>query len=305
MQVQIVGATIENYLTIRLSLLNVSQTKKVTYRSWSDQTTLIGRDHATLKDSFGNSYTRTVTLLGANSRTVHPDKSVTDVLTFERPIDKASYLELELSASNYGCEGVICFRIPLISVEGSEANKQQALRRRAEEERKAAQVRAEEERRAAEEARRIAEEKRRLAEEAADAARKELAARRVKAQLDLLGLQDALKAALDEEAQVYAKRRQAYEAVSDAEKKAAQDYAAYEKQLNGLYHSTGESKRKDELRKECAEAKQRADESEKRANGLRADARDAADEAARASDAVGKARRAVQQAEATIQAMEK
>jgi hypothetical protein len=110
----------DTHLIVRLYLLNTSPTKKVEYRSWGGEDFSFDRDHATCKDNFGNSYYRRE--FGLFSRpvgaakgveSIYPNKSVTDVLVFEVPVSKVTYLDLELSASNYGSEGTVRFRIPV------------------------------------------------------------------------------------------------------------------------------------------------------------------------------------------------
>jgi hypothetical protein len=118
----------DDLLMIKLNLLNMNATKKVEYRSWAGGDLSLSRDYATLKDNFGNSYKRIGFSLRADpvgaierSKSLHPDKPVTDVLVFEVPLETATHLDLELPAKNYGGEGLIRFRIPMMSVEGSRA----------------------------------------------------------------------------------------------------------------------------------------------------------------------------------------
>jgi hypothetical protein len=44
---------------------------------------------------------------------IHPGKPVKDALVFEKPIEAATFLFLELPAKNYNGEGMIRFRIQL------------------------------------------------------------------------------------------------------------------------------------------------------------------------------------------------
>jgi hypothetical protein len=115
------GTTSEdNLLMVKLELLNINPTKKVEYTSWAGKDISFNRDDATLKDNFGNTYKRvgfgsTSYPVGAVgwSTSVYPDKAITDVLVFEVPLEKATYLDLELPAQNYGGEGMVRFRIPM------------------------------------------------------------------------------------------------------------------------------------------------------------------------------------------------
>ena len=114
----------DDLLMVKLDLLNKNPTKKVEYHSWGAEVFSLGGDSVTLKDDFGNSYKQISFGFGSfpvgavSSESLYPNKSVTDVLVFQVPVDKATYLDLELPAKNYGCEGMIRFRIPIKSVSG-------------------------------------------------------------------------------------------------------------------------------------------------------------------------------------------
>jgi hypothetical protein len=106
-------------LMIRLELLNNNPTKKVEYSSWAGRSVSFDRDFATLKDNFDNRYKRIYFRTGSHpvgsverSESIYPNKSITDVLVFEVPLDTATHLDLELPAKNFGGEGMILFRIP-------------------------------------------------------------------------------------------------------------------------------------------------------------------------------------------------
>lgn len=149
----------EDFLIVKLELRNLNPTKKVEYRSWAGEDFSLGHDHAALIDNFNNRYKRIGFGLGSypvgavkGSESLYPNKSVTDVLVFELPLDRATYLELELPASNYGCEGMIRFRIPKYMYdEKAKAEHEETVRQQ-----KVEEQREEDERRraAAEEARR-------------------------------------------------------------------------------------------------------------------------------------------------------
>jgi hypothetical protein len=120
-----VGATKSKdaLLMVRLELLNTNPTKKVEYHTWSGRSISFERDYATLKDNFGNSYRRIGFGLGTypvgaveRFESIYPNKPVTEVLVFEVPLDTATYLDLELPATNIGSTGMIRFRIPMKSV---------------------------------------------------------------------------------------------------------------------------------------------------------------------------------------------
>jgi hypothetical protein len=77
------------------------------------------RDYATLEDNFGNTYKRINFGFSSNpvgaverSESIYPNKSVSDVLVFEMPIDTIEYLRLELPAKNFGGTGMLRLEIP-------------------------------------------------------------------------------------------------------------------------------------------------------------------------------------------------
>ena len=107
----------EDVFTIYLQIKNITTTKKVEYKPWSD---LISFDSLppTLRDNFGNTYKRAVFALGTKpvgvaegNTSIHPGKSLADAIVYEIPIPNATYLDLELPAENYGGEGKVRFRI--------------------------------------------------------------------------------------------------------------------------------------------------------------------------------------------------
>jgi hypothetical protein len=114
------GQSKDELLVIKLTLTNMNPNKKVEYRSWSGADFSVGRDYATLKDNFGNGYKRITFGLGAGpvggverNESIYPNKSQTDVLVFELPVDTATHLDLEMPATNYGGEGFVRFRLPI------------------------------------------------------------------------------------------------------------------------------------------------------------------------------------------------
>lgn len=109
----------DDLLMVKLELLNTNRTKKVEYQSWSGRDISFDRDYATLKDNFDNSYNRISFGLGSypvgaveRSESIYPNKSVTDVLVFEVPLDTIEYLRLELPAKNFGGTGMLRLQIP-------------------------------------------------------------------------------------------------------------------------------------------------------------------------------------------------
>jgi len=109
----------DDLLMVNLELLNTNPTKKVEYHSWSGKDISFDRDYATLEDNFGNTYKRinfgfSSQPVGAieRSESIYPNKSVTDVLVFEVPLDTIEYLRLELPAKNFGGTGMLRLQIP-------------------------------------------------------------------------------------------------------------------------------------------------------------------------------------------------
>ncbi len=105
-------------LSIGVELVNLSESKKIEYRSWQVRDISFARDYATLRDNFGNNYKRITFGYSAeivnhtSSDSIYPGKSLSDVLVFELPIDAVGYLDLELPAKNFGGEGMLRLRIP-------------------------------------------------------------------------------------------------------------------------------------------------------------------------------------------------
>ena len=104
-------------LAVTVEVTNLSQTKKLDYRTWAGADFALGRDFAALADNFGNSYKR-ITFgmdkpVGRIDRdSIYPGKALTDVLVFEEPIESAEDLRLELPGENFNGTGMIRFQIP-------------------------------------------------------------------------------------------------------------------------------------------------------------------------------------------------
>lgn len=106
------------HLMIELQIHNTHPNKIKNYDSWS------GRGHfgssyaATLTDNFGNSYSRCSFGLSYpvggvyESESIYPNRSVTDILVFEVPVDEVEYLQLVLPAKNLGGKGTLNLKIP-------------------------------------------------------------------------------------------------------------------------------------------------------------------------------------------------
>jgi hypothetical protein len=100
-------------------MLNSNPTKELEYQSWSGKDFSFDRDYATIRDNFDNSYKRINFGLGSypvggieRSESIYPNKSLTDVLLLEAPLDTIEFLRLELPAKNFGGTGMLRLRIP-------------------------------------------------------------------------------------------------------------------------------------------------------------------------------------------------
>lgn len=112
------GSSEDELLTVEIELENLSQAKKIQYRTWNGADFSFQRDYAVLEDNFGNSYKRINFGIGTDvigrveSDSLYPGKSLKDILVFEIPVESAEYLNLELPASSFGGEGMLRLRIP-------------------------------------------------------------------------------------------------------------------------------------------------------------------------------------------------
>ncbi|MFQ5731362.1 MAG: hypothetical protein ACE5KM_05335 [Planctomycetaceae bacterium] len=105
-------------LKIELKIENLSDAKKTTYKSWGSRfTDFSSEERARLTDNLGNKYTNSHFGFGATvvgqlkTESIYPVKSVTDVLVFEAPVQKATILKLELPASAFGGTGMLRMKI--------------------------------------------------------------------------------------------------------------------------------------------------------------------------------------------------
>ncbi len=105
----------EDCLIVTLELVNTDPQKKIVHAGWSRAPAM---QRVALNDNHGNPYKlenfRSGTVEGqqSESASLYADDPVSDVLVFERPVDAAEYLRLELPASAVGQPGVLRFQIP-------------------------------------------------------------------------------------------------------------------------------------------------------------------------------------------------
>lgn len=133
-QVQITGVTVgklsfkdmfgvtkqsaDKLLIITVVVSNISTGKKIDFSTWRGADFSAGRDFASLSDDNQNGYKRIDLGMNAkpigsvDSASIYPGKAITDVLVFEKPIDTAKWVHLELPAKNFGGDGMIRFEVP-------------------------------------------------------------------------------------------------------------------------------------------------------------------------------------------------
>jgi hypothetical protein len=109
-------------LVITIELTNRSDSRKIDYRGWAGRDITLTRDFATITDDADNVYKRVNFGMDkaagqVESTAIYPGKTVSDVLVFEPPVEKAKYLHLEMPASNFGGVGMIRIEIPSSMIE--------------------------------------------------------------------------------------------------------------------------------------------------------------------------------------------
>jgi hypothetical protein len=105
------------YLFIRLSVENRSETRKVDCEGWD--TAIFDGGAPKLSDEHGNTYDRW--RVGAEHATeqpirrlaLYPGKTAKDCLRFQVPVSRATVLSLELPGDAVGANGVFRFRLPV------------------------------------------------------------------------------------------------------------------------------------------------------------------------------------------------
>ena len=106
----------DSLLKICLKIENLTDSKKVEYESWSEFSSFSDSNVA-LEDDVGNAYRRVSFGLGdrvdgqLGNESIYPSKSVSDVLVFEPPVEKAKYLKLTLPAEAFDGTGNLLLKI--------------------------------------------------------------------------------------------------------------------------------------------------------------------------------------------------
>lgn len=107
----------EDLLAITIEVSNLSVGKKIDFVTWRGERMSFDRAFASLTDDNENTYRRinfgvtTKIVGGVDNESIYPGKALTDVLVFEKPVDAARWLHLELPAKNFKGEGVLRFEI--------------------------------------------------------------------------------------------------------------------------------------------------------------------------------------------------
>jgi len=111
------GRSKDSLLSIKLQITNLSETRKVDYRTWGGEA-LAFREGARLSDNFGNSYRLVHFGFGTRvagsieSESIYPRQAIQDVIVFEEPIARAEFLYLELPAAHFNGSGMLRIQIP-------------------------------------------------------------------------------------------------------------------------------------------------------------------------------------------------
>lgn len=103
--------TDSTYIYFIVRIANTTSDKLIVYKTWRGGVIDIETDDqkfASLRDLLGNSYRRIGTEFwwkwadSTDDATIYPGKSITDVLVFERPIDRKMEMKLSLPGENLG-----------------------------------------------------------------------------------------------------------------------------------------------------------------------------------------------------------
>jgi len=109
-------------LSIFVGISNLSQERKVTYRTWAADIHWSEGKATRLTDNLGNVYKAIhlglmhVPTGRKHGESIYPGKAILDALTFEPPVAKAKWLSLSLPLRNVGESGTAHFMIPVIGI---------------------------------------------------------------------------------------------------------------------------------------------------------------------------------------------
>ncbi len=104
------------YFVLGISIQNVGGGKKVEYSTWSGKTFAAEPDSATVTDDLGTAYRHvgfgSARIVGAtDDASIEPGKSVTDIIVFQAPADKAGSFDVEFPGANIGSKEPIKLHI--------------------------------------------------------------------------------------------------------------------------------------------------------------------------------------------------
>jgi len=121
---------LEEYLLLTVKLENLAESKKLEYESWGSRSSLIRR--VRLTDNVRNTYRSKsfgrAELEGqVGAASIYPGETVEDLLVFERPVETAEYLQLELPAAAFGQPGALYFTIPREMIKVTEEEPEPSL----------------------------------------------------------------------------------------------------------------------------------------------------------------------------------
>jgi hypothetical protein len=116
------GQSEDELLLVRLKIENTSQRKKLDYSGWMSDWASLRDIEAELTDDADNRYRKinfgTSHVVGAEpAGSIYPNKSLSDAIVFEMPIDGVEYLRLRLTGNAVGEEGEFRFQIPASMIE--------------------------------------------------------------------------------------------------------------------------------------------------------------------------------------------
>jgi hypothetical protein len=100
----------ESYLTVVLRVVNRSDAKRLKYKPFGE--------FSRIADDVGNTYEpakherKTIVKHAADAQVMYPKAVVIDVLTFDRPVEKAKALTLTLAGSAVGSDDDVTFELP-------------------------------------------------------------------------------------------------------------------------------------------------------------------------------------------------
>ncbi len=117
-----VSDTQDELLLIRVELTNQSSTRKIEYSSWG-----VRGQEPQLVDDLKNKYALQKAPGGGifegqvRAKSIYPEKSLEDLLVFERPVGRAKFLRLQLPAAAFEGQGTGYLEIPMSMVRSGPA----------------------------------------------------------------------------------------------------------------------------------------------------------------------------------------